>query len=218
MPDELRMMVFDVRAESDIGKGWTYVEDNTAMTESLSNSIVKFNEKAELVAEKIEREVKKHMPPYMSVQANIKFEEGSLILTGTVALLSWGGPIVFEAAKEEAAQQLSRLVKASVQRAINLVFKNDRGLLLAAASMNMTVTPMAPSSSALVVRTKASPMAESTSQEGVVRPNIPSPYQGLIAAMILLFLIQLLLVLDRFLVAKLRDDVATHHARNSIGV
>ena len=110
MPDELRMIIFEIDGKTEI------IFPPSNEQKDMSIEVNKLNAKAEVIAERIEREVRKHMPPYVSVQANIQFESGSLIITGTVALLSWVGSIVFNAAKDEVEQQFSSLIKSSVQR------------------------------------------------------------------------------------------------------
>ncbi len=175
---------------------------NTDGVRDISKEVNKLNAKAEVVAERIEREVRKHMPPYVSVQANIQFENGSLILTGTVALLSWVGSIVFDAAKEEVELQFSSLIKASVQRVINQVFSSE-GLYGAISPIDMTVTPRGPSSGSLFARghTPQIEGAQPVPRQAVnppASPDTPLLYKWLIAAVLFLFLIQLLLVLDRF--------------------
>jgi hypothetical protein len=46
-------------------------------------------EKTQLLNERIERELRRHLPPYVSVLGNLQFEQGSLAVLGTVTLLSW---------------------------------------------------------------------------------------------------------------------------------
>ncbi len=185
MPDELRMITFECNGKAD------FVDPGGNQAEILQAKIIALNKKAEEIAEKIEREVRKHLPPYVSVQATVQFDNGSLILVGTVALLSWGGSIVFEAAKEEIERQLSELVKASVQRVINKVFGAE-GLYNAPGwsfkPMEMVVRPRGPSGGSLFVRNSVP--VPSSAPTGV--------HYALFVVIALLSLIVFLLVLNLF--------------------
>jgi hypothetical protein len=89
------------------------------------------NEQSETISQKIEREVRRILPPTVTVQANVQFDEGSILVTGVVALLSWATPIVRDAAKEE----LGELVKLAIKRVIS------RYLPFSASPIELSVTP-----------------------------------------------------------------------------
>lgn len=185
MPDELRMIMFECNGKadfSDLGKNHKTMPQTKA---------AELNGKAEEIAEKIEREVRKHLPPYVSVQASVQFDSGSLILAGTIALLSWGGSIVFDAAKGEVERQLSELIKASVQRVMNKVFSAE-GLYNTAGwffkPMEMDVRPSGSSSGSLFAR---GPVPAPSSLDMRV-------HYALLSVIAFLSLLVLLLVLNLF--------------------
>jgi hypothetical protein len=137
MPNGLHMMLFDID-----GKAEVRATQGTPPAESKDEgSVVNIlSKEAETICDRIERGVKKHLDPYITVQANIQFEQGSLLITGTVAIFAWAGSVVLEAAKAEIQQQIANLVKLVVQRVINRAI-GSLGLQSAIASMEMSVTP-----------------------------------------------------------------------------
>jgi hypothetical protein len=102
--------------------------------------VKKLNEEAEAICDRIERGLKKHLPPYLTVQANIQFEQGSLLITGTVAIFAWAGSVALEATKAEIQQQIANLVKSVVGRVINRAVAS-LSLSSDVSSMEMTVRP-----------------------------------------------------------------------------
>ncbi|HEV2901368.1 MAG TPA: hypothetical protein VGX71_26705 [Pseudaminobacter sp.] len=193
MPDELRMIVFECSGKADF---FDPSKNNKGMPQVKATEL---NGKAEEIAEKIEREVRKLLPPYVSVQASVQFDSGSLILAGTISLLSWGGSIVFEAAKEEVERQLSELIKAAVQRVINKVFSAE-GLYGAVGwsfkPMEMVVRPRGSSSGSLFAR-GPSPAPSSP---------VTRVHYALISVIAFLFLLVLLLVLNLFFEFRPRGE------------
>jgi len=189
--DEIRMMMFEIsgRAEEKlINNEPPFLEPGMAKLDP------------ETIADKIERQIKKYMPPYVTVQAGIQFEQGSFLLTGTVTLLSWGASIVFDAAKEEIEEQLSGLVKTSVRRIIGQALRGA-GMEPMLAPMEMTVTPSVPSTGSLFAPPVRKPIEQPQNLDR------PSPtmfagarfrYSGVVVLVACLLIIQLLLILDRF--------------------
>ena len=72
--------MFEVRAEVES-------EPNSDIATEINTHLKTLFQQTGPFNEKIEREIKKHLPSYVSVQSSIEFEEGSLIVSGTVALL-----------------------------------------------------------------------------------------------------------------------------------
>ena len=77
------------------------------------------------------------MLPGTTVQAEVSFRQGSLLLEGSVVLLSWAGAIVLDAARAE----ISELLRAAFRRTITNTL-NDLPAWLSAdvGAMEMTVT------------------------------------------------------------------------------
>jgi hypothetical protein len=115
MPDNLRVLLYDIKGEASLPP---------------DTPIAKFHASAEQINQKIERDIRKLLPPTVTVQATVLFEEGSLVITGIVALLSWAGPIALDVAKEEFGQ----LIKLCVHRAISQ---------FVGVAVEMSVTPQA---------------------------------------------------------------------------
>jgi hypothetical protein len=123
-----------------------YELDEKCLRESLG-------EKTQVLNEGIERELRRHLPPYISVVGNVGFEQGSIIVLGTVALLSWAGSIIFDATKDEAAKQLSELVKIAVRRSTNYIF-DAIGHPSMLSRMDMTVVARDAANSTLIAAGK----------------------------------------------------------------
>jgi len=141
--NDLQMMMFDIEGKAEM-RNTTNTEvdkpDAARTNEVEANAVNKLNEEAEIICDRIERGVKKLLPPYVTVQANIQFEQGSLLIAGTVAVFAWAGSVALETAKAEVQQQIASLVKTVVQRVINRAVVS-RGLQRNITSMEMTVKP-----------------------------------------------------------------------------
>ncbi|MBO0754259.1 MAG: hypothetical protein J2P54_00225 [Bradyrhizobiaceae bacterium] len=101
--------------------------------------VSKLNGTADTIAEGIEREVKKFLPPEIGVQAHVQFYVGSVLLTGTVALVTWAGSIITQAAREEVEKQLGGFVKTAVQRVMSRVL-GEQWLSTQLGPMDVRVT------------------------------------------------------------------------------
>ena len=172
---------------------------------SENDPIVQLNDAAADTCDKLEREIKRFFPPYVSVQADVHFERGSLLMTGTVAIFSWIGNTALDALKDEAKQQLAGLVKMAVQRVMNRSFASG-GFHPRVGPLEVSVTPAgfpaptppAPSS------TLAPTDSKSSSSTHAADSLSPGATRWLILAVAIIFAAQVLLVLDRFLVIQLR--------------
>lgn len=165
------------------------------------------NKEADAICEKIEREVKKLLPPTVTVQANVQFEEGSLILSGTVAVLAWGGSVVFQTIKGEIEEQLAGLVKIAVQRVMNRVM-TSQNMFQSLRPMSMTVAAQPFLSSPRPAEHLAKPTALETQHrthtENASADARPTAVKLLILATLLIFLIQIAMLLDRFFILQWR--------------
>lgn len=85
----------------------------------LPELISKLNLHSGIVAEKIEQELQKSLPPYIAsyitVKVDVNFKGGSLLIIGTV-LLNWVGSIAFQAAKEVLEEEFGESIKIAVKR------------------------------------------------------------------------------------------------------
>lgn len=187
MPDELQVLIFDIKgdvevtseaeqtpAASDAAKG------NPTGSEKIAADL---NREAISISEKIERELRRTLPPTVAVQATVRFEAGSLMVSGMVALLSWAGPIALDAAKEE----LGKLVKLCVQRAISRSFSAIPSIV---GALEMSVTPQATASSRSHTRSFAA--------------SKPGAVTALFVITCVILVLQLMLLFDRFFLIHLR--------------
>lgn len=160
------------------------------------------NAQAGTIAEKIERDLRNHLPPHVSAQASLQFESGSLIVTGTITLLSWVGPIVVDALKSEVEAQLARLVRGSVQRVLQPWIAADFG------AMTMDVVPRSTSTGGLISEASAAPGARTTSARSLLAtPPVPH-HRGLYAAVFLIGLLQLVMIFDHFFELNARPSAS----------
>jgi hypothetical protein len=141
MPDELHVLLFDVRGDiqfperevhADAGQATQKAGQATQKDSRVTELLGDLTRKAETIGRTIERELRRILPPTVTVQANIQFEEGSVLVAGTVALLSWAAPIVRDAAKKE----LGELVKLAIKRVISRYLLPHVG-----AALEMSVAP-----------------------------------------------------------------------------
>jgi hypothetical protein len=193
MPDELQVLIFDIKGNVEVtseaeqasttdqqpsdskGQASAPAKENPAGSEKIAADL---NRKS--ISQDIERELRRILPPTITVQASVRFEAGSLIVSGMVALLSWAGPITLDAAKEE----LGKLVKLCVQRAIS------RHLPSIVGAIEMSVTPQAVTPGRRSARSFA--------------PDKPGAITALFVITGIILVLQLMLLFDRFFLIHLR--------------
>jgi len=187
------VMVFDVNGSIQLPAG-----DRPAGFPQ--DPAAQMNGSADEMCERIEREIKKLLPPSFSAQAGMQFENGSLILSGTIAILSWGASILTDAVRKELCEQLSPLLRITIQRVVHRAL-SSHGMLQSVGTMSVTVTPQSfllPPSS---IPTSPSASLRDASSSAVVTSN---RFVLLATATAIVFLVQIALVLDRFLVVGWR--------------
>ena len=173
--------------------------------EELEQMLSILNEDSVSMSKEVEQKLKGLLPPFFDVQAEFRFASGSLIVTGTVAILSWAGSVALKAASQELEAQLKDVVKIVVQKAMaSFVSKHD--LSAKVAPTDMRVLPLSrptqakTSEQAMVGKSEAS--ADDT------KPNTkPAPVAiptWLIALLVFLTFAVTLLVADRFLEVSLK--------------
>jgi hypothetical protein len=203
---EPQLMIFEISGLSEFiqepNQGDRLPKTPTIESDSYNakENVKRMNEQADSISEKIERDLKKLLPPMVTVQANVQFELGSLILTGTVAVLAWGGSILSETIKKEMEEQLASIVKMSVQRVINRTMIAQQ-MYGSVEPMQMTVKPQfraMPGISPIVT--------EQIQPNQVSQPlnNSSIGFRYLVFATVLIFIIQLLMLLDRLFVLQWR--------------
>lgn len=105
------------------------------------NAVNKLNDFADEFNSEIEKEIKRVLKSNITVQSEILFRTGSIVLSGTVALISWGGAAVINALQKELESQITTLVKMSVQRVVNKIIRtNMTGALPTLKPVEINVT------------------------------------------------------------------------------
>jgi hypothetical protein len=212
MSNEMHVMLFEIDGHAEVRKvarGIPSGKEPVKHPEKESYEIVgKLNELTELICEKIEREVKKLAPPYVTIQANVQFDVGSILMTGTVAVLSWAGSTILDAAKDEVQQQIGNLVKLGVQRAFSRVL-SAQGVHGQVGTMEMSVTPQSIVSGygSMKPQNTSTQLSPTPSHSSLERNSTNPRPKALNMAFVfigIIFLLQLILLLDRFLIVQLK--------------
>jgi hypothetical protein len=162
-------------------------------------TIRKLNEQVDEIASKIEREIRNLVPPSLKVQANIRFTEGSILFEGSILLFTWVGSTIFDAAKKEVEQQLSRIVKSTVERVVNRLLR-----LYRVTSITVDVTPEYSSLPA------SAPVTEFSERQQRVRLSSfgLSPVIWFLIAITLLVLVLQVALFTRFFEIRFRSDTS----------
>jgi hypothetical protein len=80
--------------------------------------VSELNKRAQEIAASIESEMRRVLPG-TTVQAEVSFRKGSLLLEGSVVLLSWAGGLVLEAARAEISEVLRVAFRRTITNALN---------------------------------------------------------------------------------------------------
>ncbi len=184
MTEGIEIIVYKVSGESETKR----VAENTSYTLDIDQIVNSLNMESNVLASKIETEVRKSMPAYppIIVQAEVRFYKGSLLMTATVTLLSWTGSVALNAVRDE----LSQVIRVAVQRAIAPALAvHGSGIV---GAMEVTATAV-PSVGQQFQRRRA--LCDKT---GAISPTTIMVF--------LLTVLVLLLIADRFFVVAKRDS------------
>lgn len=131
--NETVIWLFDIGGSTEIDL--SVIENNSQLQPDVTsknnilklsqNTVSELNNLADEFNGEIEKEIKRVLKGNLTVQSEILFQTGSIILSGTVALISWGGGAVLNALQKEVESQISTLVKMSVQRAVNKIIRQS---------------------------------------------------------------------------------------------
>jgi hypothetical protein len=102
----LRRRAADQKEETDPGK--------TPPEHPEKETIEGLNKMSGDICMEIERQIKKIVGPDVAVQVEMSFSSGSIVIAGTVILLSWSGNLVLDAMKKEIAE----LVRIPIKRVL----------------------------------------------------------------------------------------------------
>ncbi|MGL4968198.1 MAG: hypothetical protein ACRC67_43690 [Inquilinus sp.] len=160
-----------------------------AATESDPASIL--NAAAKDIAREIEREVLALLPPdpSLTIQAEIRFRSGSLLMMGTLAVLNWAGLVILD----EVRNQFAEVVKVAVQRVVGeAVSAIAPGL----PPMQCTVTSRYAATTPAAERQQAEPTRFAPGRYG---------WRDIVLA--ILAVVVVIQLLDRFIVIAVREPV-----------
>lgn len=158
--------------------------------------VAKLNEHSEMIAKMLEGEILAALAPDpgLSVQVELRFRSGSVVMIGTVAILSWTGSIVLQAIRDEIAQ----VIRIAAQRAIGAAMAQWAP---GAGAMQCTVTPRRSSDAA----------GQPAPSTAATAPALPFSLRGLRwhnALTVFLTFAVLVLLIDRFFDVSLRTAQA----------
>jgi hypothetical protein len=198
MPEAAEIVVFDMSGKS-IGNSAEPLAkrigvDTKSETEP-DPMVGQMNDRAESMARAIEQEVRAVLPPdpTLSVTAELHFHQGSLVMIGTVAVVSWVGSVALETVRTE----LAALIKIAVQRVLAAAVRQvDRAG--AQVTMECSVTPRPRSSPPGAV--PAASLAPAATQPGLNWRDF---------VLIFLLVAVLLLLIDSLFDATFRGAMAT---------
>ena len=153
------------------------------------------------ISGRIRRKIRAQLPSFICVQVDVQIQQRGRILTlaGTVALLSRHGPFVFNGPKDELERQVSGLVEAGVRRALNSIF----AFLEPYVPAGTTTWTVQISDRLMPSLFVCSLQPRATDAEPPVVPSVVSRLstslgvRSLTAAVSLVFVLQLLMLLNR---------------------
>jgi hypothetical protein len=171
------------------------------------------NRRADEMAQNIEREVRRLMPlgGGISVQADISFHSGSIILEGSVVLLCWAARTALEPIRDELANAIKTVTRRVVNRAVTTL---GAGSLPGLGQMTVEVASVSsPPTTPAVISSAASSEVPQAPPSSLVQSGIPQDQRWMFAFVGILTVLVLILLADRLLTPSLlRNDSITRAA------
>jgi hypothetical protein len=213
MPDEFQVSVFYVSGRVDLqptpaaqnatgkstsdGQSATPAVDEKKRRIELERSVARdLNKQSQEIAASIESEMRRMLVAHagITVQAEVAFRRGSLLLEGSVVLLSWAGSLVLEALRAE----IGEVIKVAFRRAISNVLNAMPALATAdVGAMDMTVTEM---------RRPRVSQPSTRAGLGLLRSDVVPIWIPFL--LLLLTVLVLVLIADRFFVISTRTPIS----------
>ena len=212
MPDEFQVSVFSVSGRVDLqptppvpnGPRATAAAATPAAVDEkesrieLERSVARdLNKQSQEIAASIESETRRMLPAHtgITVQAEVAFRRGSLLLEGSVVLLSWAGSLVLEAFRAE----IGEVIRVAFRRAISNALNDIPALATAdVGAMELTVTEM---------RRPRVSQPSTRAGLGLLRSDVVPAWIPLL--LLLLTVLVLVLIADRFFVISTRMQMST---------
>jgi hypothetical protein len=120
MPREFQLYEFEIRGESQPlarRAGYRKGGPNDNFPED-ANHVTSLNENADQIGLEIEKEIAHFLRSSATIHAEVRFYEGSIVVEGTILILSWLGPLALSAGKKAFEAEFSRVVQVGVQRVL----------------------------------------------------------------------------------------------------
>lgn len=190
MQPESQFLVFQFEAKAAFRPS---VESKS--TSDISTALSSLVDTTEQVAQQIEEELQSLLPPFTTVRAEVRFYQGSLLMAGTVVLVNWAGSIVFKAAKDTIEEQLSSVIKMTIQRVFTRVLSRPDVPRI----FGTTAVVVNPQTSSYQAPSPAPPGIASAARQP---PLVSTPLVWIALATIVL--LELFILLDRFFTVTLR--------------
>jgi hypothetical protein len=147
-------------------------------------------DKADETARGIETEIRRLLRSNVSVEADVRFYEGSILVQGSIMILSWLGPIAFKAAKQtievEFAQVVSIVTRRILQRTVKTVIGHLGSISDATVQAQLASSPPVQIDTESQLDKQVAPLSDRN-----VRNYLP--YMNTVLILVL-FIIQIILV------------------------
>ena len=83
-----------------------------------SEAVDTLNKNSDDISLELEKEIRRLFRSSVTVQAEISFEEGSIIATGAIVIIKWLGPVALAAAKTAVETEFSTAIKIVIKRVL----------------------------------------------------------------------------------------------------
>jgi hypothetical protein len=159
MNKEFQLYVFEFEGTSETVPQQLPTADYPTDLPEDSEVIFTLNEQASKIAEDLEREIMRFFRSSATVQAEIRFYEGSIIIQGTILIMSWLGPIAIAAGKKAFEEEFARVVQVATQRVLQRALQKFAPTAepLQKIDVSAQAAPSAPQITALDTGTELSP-------------------------------------------------------------
>jgi hypothetical protein len=121
MAKEFQLYVFEFEGTAETIPS----PSNKPQSVSDMGAVSKLNMKSKEIAENIEKEIARFFRSSASVQAEVRFYEGSIIIEGTLLIMSWLGPIALTAGVKAFEIAFARVVEVAIQRVLQRVLLDN---------------------------------------------------------------------------------------------
>ena len=216
MPTSMQIVSIEIKGSTDYAENMDRLAQRAEHDDGLPSLIKEraeviqlLNKDASDMSAEIVKEVRNALPPNadLTVQAEIRFSDGSIIMAGTVIILSWAGNIVLE----EIKGQLAQVVKAATNRVAGQIINRNYWYL---RPVNAIAEPIQESAKEDVAQKTVQPDVSPAQDQnkGKVLASDRSVMTSLHWAVLVLAVFVALLLLDRIFEVKLRSNAPPHQA------